>query len=70
MDTRRLEGRPSSELGLVAPRPPYSVLGSERGMLLDPLEEALERYFRDREIAAGAAWQPSGLGRTACPVLL
>lgn len=48
MDTYRIEGRPTSELGLAAPRPLYSVLGSERGVLLRPLDEALGRYFHDR----------------------
>jgi dTDP-4-dehydrorhamnose reductase len=48
MDTYRIEARPTAELGLAAPRPTYSVLGSERGVLLRPLDQALERYFHDR----------------------
>lgn len=48
MDTYRIEARPTAELGLAAPRPGYSVLGSERGLLLRPLNQALERYFHDR----------------------
>jgi len=50
IDACRLEARPTQELGLAAPRPSYSVLGSERGVLLPPLEEALSRYLRARNI--------------------
>ena len=35
-------------LGMVAPRPAYSVLGSRRGVLLPPLEESLSRYVTER----------------------
>jgi hypothetical protein len=35
-----------------APRPLYSVLGSERGLLLPTLEDALSRYLRDCEMQA------------------
>jgi dTDP-4-dehydrorhamnose reductase len=41
---------PAAALGWVAPRPKYSVLGSERGMLLPPLNDALVRYFGECEI--------------------
>jgi dTDP-4-dehydrorhamnose reductase len=34
-------------LGLAAPRPSYSVLGSERGILLPTLDEALYRYLQE-----------------------
>ncbi len=37
-------------LGLAAPRPRYSVLGSERGMLLPPLEKALTQYIDECEL--------------------
>jgi dTDP-4-dehydrorhamnose reductase len=39
---------PSSDLGLTAPRPAYSVLGSTRGGHLPPLESALRRYIERR----------------------
>ena len=41
-----------------APRPRYSVLGSERGMLLPPLADALARYVSDCELdwAPGAPY--------------
>ena len=35
-------------LALPAARPRYSALGSERGALLPPLDEALERHERER----------------------
>lgn len=35
---------PRAEIGWVAARPAYSVLGSERAVLLPPLESALHRY--------------------------
>ncbi|MBW4598098.1 MAG: sugar nucleotide-binding protein [Calothrix sp. FI2-JRJ7] len=38
---------PTQELGLVAPRPSYSVLGSNRGELLPSLDFAIERYFQE-----------------------
>jgi dTDP-4-dehydrorhamnose reductase len=46
-DPGRIQGRPACELGFVAARPPYTVLGSERGMLLPSLEDALERYLAE-----------------------
>ena len=51
LDEGLVEARPSRELGFAAPRPAYSALGSERGALLPPLEDALSRYFRDCEVA-------------------
>jgi dTDP-4-dehydrorhamnose reductase len=50
LDPALVEGRPTAALGLAAPRPPYSVLGSARGVLLPPLEDALARYFEERGI--------------------
>ena len=47
VDAARLEARPSREMGLVAPRPLYTVLGSERGWPMPPLEDALARYLRE-----------------------
>ncbi len=45
------------EMGLRAPRPLYTVLGSERGHLMPALEDAMERYVREcgekfRQLAA------------------
>jgi dTDP-4-dehydrorhamnose reductase len=44
-----------SELGLLARRPAYSVLASERGRLLRPLEDALAHFFDERRTDALAA---------------
>lgn len=49
VDASRIEARPTRELGLVAPRPTYSVLGSERGVLLPSLDNAISRYFDERQ---------------------
>jgi dTDP-4-dehydrorhamnose reductase len=63
VDPRGLQERPARELGYVAVRPAYSALGSERGMLLPSLEDALGRYIKaleehavdDGEMVGGAA---------------
>lgn len=49
LDTTRIHAVSTQSLGLAAPRPTYSVLTSERGVLLPPLENALSRYFQERE---------------------
>jgi len=38
---------PMQELGLMAPRPVYSVLGSDRGELMPSLDDAISRYFSE-----------------------
>ncbi|GET40805.1 dTDP-4-dehydrorhamnose reductase [Microseira wollei NIES-4236] len=43
------EPRPVRELNLAAVRPSYSVLGSERGLLLPCLDRALCRYLDQRQ---------------------
>jgi dTDP-4-dehydrorhamnose reductase len=42
-----IKGRPTATFGFVAQRPPYSVLGSERGLLMPSLESALSQYWRE-----------------------
>ncbi len=49
--THKLCGRPNHELGLTAPRPIYSALGTERAALLPSLERGLANYLRDRNAA-------------------
>lgn len=51
LDISRVEGRPASALGFTAPRPPYSVLGSERGTFLPSFEDALARYMHEYRTA-------------------
>ncbi|WNZ27830.1 sugar nucleotide-binding protein [Leptolyngbya sp. NK1-12] len=47
LDTHGIEARPLQSLGLAAPRPSYSVLSSERGILLPSLERAIDCYLRE-----------------------
>ncbi len=51
LDASRVTPRPTKSLGLAALRPTYSVLGSERGRLLPPLENAVPRYLQECEIS-------------------
>lgn len=46
----RITPVPSSELGWRAPRPPFSALGSARGLLLPLLDDALLRYHEARTL--------------------
>jgi dTDP-4-dehydrorhamnose reductase len=45
--TAKVQPRPGSALGFVAPRPPFTALWSERGSFMAPFEDSLERCFRD-----------------------
>ena len=53
LDTALVEGLPSVSLGQIAQRPPYSVLGSQRGVLMPSLEDGLCRYLGDCDGLAG-----------------
>jgi dTDP-4-dehydrorhamnose reductase len=48
LDSTCIHARPAKELDWVAPRPIYSALGSERGVLLPSLERAIGRYLDER----------------------
>lgn len=48
VDPSALEARRAVDLGRVARRPVYSVLGSERGWMVPDLDDALIRFVRDR----------------------
>ena len=50
LDADLVAGVPTAELGFAAERPLFSALDSERGRLLRPLDEALERYVEEREL--------------------
>ncbi|HEY9620537.1 MAG TPA: sugar nucleotide-binding protein, partial [Crinalium sp.] len=47
LDASWVEGHPVQALKFAAPRPTYSVLSSERGVLLPPLDGAIARYLRE-----------------------
>ena len=52
LDRNLVQGRSAVELGQVAPRPRYSALDSERGILMPTLEDGLERYLNEAETVA------------------
>ena len=47
IDVATLQACPTRDLRLTARRPLYTVLGTERGQILQPLEDALDCYLRD-----------------------
>lgn len=51
LDPANVEGCATAALGFAAPRPRYSVLGSERGTLLQSFDDALACFLRDCEIS-------------------
>ncbi len=51
LDSALVEVCETASLGFVAPRPRFSVLGSEHGRLLPDLEGALGRYLKERPVA-------------------
>lgn len=48
LNTGYIKPTPASGLGFVADRPLYSALGSERGVLLPDLENAISRYLKEQ----------------------
>jgi dTDP-4-dehydrorhamnose reductase len=48
LDSTRIHARPAKELNWVAPRPVYSALTSNRGVLLPSLNSAIDRYLNER----------------------
>lgn len=48
LDATQIEARPSDQLNWVATRPSYSVLSSERGILLPSLDRAVHSYLQER----------------------
>jgi dTDP-4-dehydrorhamnose reductase len=51
LDTSLIHAISSDEMGYPAPRPKYSVLGTEKGHILPTLENALDRYFAEKKHA-------------------
>jgi len=62
LDAALVRGRPTASLKLAAARPLYSALGSERGALLPPLDDALSRFVRECETSWAGREDP---GRAA-----
>ncbi|HLL72414.1 MAG TPA: family 1 glycosylhydrolase [Pyrinomonadaceae bacterium] len=60
LDAGLVEARPTAVLQQAAPRPPYTVLTSERGRLLPSLEDALTRYLNERETRFAAKSAAAG----------
>ncbi|HUR37720.1 MAG TPA: SDR family oxidoreductase, partial [Terriglobales bacterium] len=58
VDTQLIHRVTASSLALAAPRPSFSALSSERGQLLPPLPNALDRYMRERVEHHAAAAMP------------
>jgi dTDP-4-dehydrorhamnose reductase len=46
-DSAYIEGCSGKKLGIVAPRPLFSALGSERGQLMPTLEQGVDSFIRD-----------------------
>ncbi len=53
LDASRVQGSSTARMGWVSRRPLYSVLGSERGVLLPSLDEALVKYLSE----CGVSWK-------------
>jgi dTDP-4-dehydrorhamnose reductase len=45
LPVERVQGVPAAEVGWLAPRPRYSVLGSSRGLLMPSLDQAISHYL-------------------------
>ena len=72
VSTDRLLARPATTLDMGAAHPVFSALGSERGQLMSPLDDALGRYLAALEGGLGesrqdcynsAPWPGSSVGR-------
>jgi dTDP-4-dehydrorhamnose reductase len=63
LDPLRVHGQPMASFGLVAARPRFSALASERGRVMPSLGSALDRYLEEDEILP-----VQGGGRATCAV--
>ncbi|PSB22536.1 dTDP-4-dehydrorhamnose reductase [filamentous cyanobacterium CCP1] len=50
LNAAHVQAHPNESLGWIAPRPVYSVLGSERATLLPTLDHAIHRYLHEKEV--------------------
>jgi dTDP-4-dehydrorhamnose reductase len=69
LDVRRIERCAGGDIGWTAPRPGWSVLGSERATLLPDLDDAIARYVKSRawERVARTLNSADGIGTTTGP---
>jgi dTDP-4-dehydrorhamnose reductase len=51
LDSSLIVESPGETLGFIAPRPPYSALGSSRGLLLPDIDFAIHRFIGERRAA-------------------
>ena len=65
LDAGLVTAVPMREIAGPAPRPAYSALGSARGSLMPPLDDALERYLRD---TAHVRWRPAASAGVHSPL--
>ena len=49
-----INSMPAKEISLQAQRPAYSVLKSEKGIILPSLDNALQRFYNERKISVAA----------------
>jgi dTDP-4-dehydrorhamnose reductase len=54
LDSMFINSMRAEDISLQAQRPVYSVLGSEKGIFLPSLENALQRFFEERKISVSA----------------
>jgi dTDP-4-dehydrorhamnose reductase len=46
LNLKLIKSKPLNQFGFKAKRPAYSVLSSERGIILSPLDNAIDRYLQ------------------------
>jgi dTDP-4-dehydrorhamnose reductase len=54
LDDKFINAVPSSQLSQAAARPAYSVLSSEKGVMLPTLDNAMKRFFHEKQIRLAA----------------
>jgi dTDP-4-dehydrorhamnose reductase len=54
LDSGLVQAVPGASLGWIAPRPRFSALGSERGLVMPTLEDGVQRYLGEAAAAAAA----------------
>jgi dTDP-4-dehydrorhamnose reductase len=52
LDTTLVREGHASELGWIAPRPVFSALGTERGVIMPALEDSLERFVQELSVSS------------------